>query len=75
MAWAAGLARGVILMEAACGCDVILHTGISELGLRYVIGILPNTSAGMPLAAVDSFDSVRASRVNQLGPLEHIGFQ
>jgi SRSO17 transposase len=43
-ACAAGLSRGVVLMDAGYGCNTDLRTGISALGLRYVAGILPNTS-------------------------------
>lgn len=39
-----GLPRGVVLMDAGYGCNTKLRTGISALGLRYVAGILPNTS-------------------------------
>jgi SRSO17 transposase len=40
----AGLPRGVVLMDAGYGCNTKLRTGISALELRYVAGILPNTS-------------------------------
>jgi SRSO17 transposase len=40
----AGLPRGVVLMDAGYGCNTNLRTGISALALRYVAGILPNTS-------------------------------
>jgi SRSO17 transposase len=40
----AGLPRGVVLMDAGYGCNTALRTGISALELRYVAGILPNTS-------------------------------
>ena len=40
----AGLPRGVVLMDAGYGCNTDLRTGVSALGLRYVAGILPNTS-------------------------------
>src|ERR1039457_5238816 len=43
-ACAAGLPRGVVLMDAGYGCNTDLRTGVSALGLRYVAGILPNTS-------------------------------
>jgi SRSO17 transposase len=39
----AGLARGVVLMDAGYGCNTDLRTSISALGLTYVAGILPNT--------------------------------
>ncbi len=40
----AGLPRGVVLMDAGYGCNTDLRTGVRALGLRYVAGILPNTS-------------------------------
>ncbi len=40
----ADLPRGVVLMDAGYGCNTDLRTGVSALGLRYVAGILPNTS-------------------------------
>src|ERR1700752_5334061 len=40
----AGLARGVVLMDAGYGCNTDLRTSISALGLTYVSGILPNTT-------------------------------
>jgi SRSO17 transposase len=40
----AGLPCGVVLMDAGYGCNTNLRTGISALALRYVAGILPNTS-------------------------------
>jgi SRSO17 transposase len=40
----AELPRGVVLMDAGYGCNTDLRTGVSALGLRYVAGILPNTS-------------------------------
>src|ERR1700710_1479166 len=43
--WAceAGLPRGVALMDAAYGNDSRLRAGMTELGVAYVAGILPNT--------------------------------
>jgi SRSO17 transposase len=41
---AAGVPRGVVLMDAGYGCNTSLRTGVSALGLRYVAGVLPNTS-------------------------------
>jgi SRSO17 transposase len=43
--WAceAGLPRGVGLMDTAYGNDSRLRAGMTELGVRYVAGILPNT--------------------------------
>jgi SRSO17 transposase len=43
-ACAAGLPRGVVLMDAGYGCNTSLRSGVSALGLSYVAGILPNTS-------------------------------
>ena len=43
-ACAAGLPRGVVLMDAGYGCNTSLRSGVSALGLNYVAGILPNTS-------------------------------
>jgi len=40
----AGLPRGVILMDAGYGSDTQLRTDVTALGLRYVAGILSNTS-------------------------------
>src|SRR5882672_11240253 len=36
-----GLPRGVVLMDAAYGVDSRLRTGITALGLTYVVGIQP----------------------------------
>src|SRR6201991_4273013 len=44
----AGLARGVVLMDAGYGCNTGLRTSISALGLTYVAGILPNTTVWAP---------------------------
>ena len=35
-------------MDAGYGCNTDLRTGVSALGLRYVAGILPNTSVWAP---------------------------
>ncbi|HEY2526409.1 MAG TPA: IS701 family transposase [Xanthobacteraceae bacterium] len=43
-ACAAGLPRGVVLMDAGYGCNTDLRTEVSALGLRYVAGILSQTS-------------------------------
>lgn len=40
----AGLARGVVLMDAGYGCSTELRAGIGALNLSYVAGILPQTS-------------------------------
>jgi SRSO17 transposase len=40
-ACAAGVPRGVVLMDASYGSNSELRTGISALGLRYVVGIVP----------------------------------
>jgi SRSO17 transposase len=44
--WAceAGIARGVVLMDAGYGCNTNLRAGISALALHYVAGILSQTS-------------------------------
>ncbi|MGH6948028.1 MAG: IS701 family transposase [Kiloniellales bacterium] len=47
-ACAAGVPRGVVLMDAGYGCNTGLRTGVSALGLSYVAGILPNTSVWAP---------------------------
>jgi len=44
----AGLAPGVVLMDAGYGADTRLRTEITSLGLAYVAGILPNTSVWAP---------------------------
>ena len=38
-AWAAGIARGVGLMDGAYGCDTELRAAIGALGMSYVAGI------------------------------------
>jgi len=43
-ACAAGIPRGVVLMDAGYGADTSLRTEITSLGLRYAAGIQPNTS-------------------------------
>ena len=43
-ACAAGLPRGVVLMDAGYGCNTDLRAGVSALELSYVAGILPQTS-------------------------------
>lgn len=50
-ACAAGLPRGVVLMDAGYGCNTQLRAGVGKLGLSYVAGILPQTSVWMPGAA------------------------
>jgi SRSO17 transposase len=40
----AGLARGVVLMDAGYGCNTDLRAGISALALCYVAGIMPQTT-------------------------------
>jgi SRSO17 transposase len=45
---AAGLARGVALMDGAYGCDTELRAGISALGLSYVAGIPSPTTVWPP---------------------------
>ena len=45
---AAGIAPGIVLMDAGYGADTKLRTAITSLGLTYVAGILPNTSIWAP---------------------------
>jgi SRSO17 transposase len=47
-ACAAGLPRGVVLMDAAYGDDTHLRTKITALGLVYGAGIRPNTTVWAP---------------------------
>jgi SRSO17 transposase len=47
-ACAAGLPRGVVLMDAGYGCQTRLRAEIGKLGLEYAAGILPNTSVWAP---------------------------
>ncbi len=47
-ACAAGLPRGVALMDAGYGTHIGLRTAITELGLPYVAGILSNTTVWAP---------------------------
>lgn len=47
-ACATGLPRGVVLMDAGYGTDTALRESITELGLNYVAGILPQTSVWAP---------------------------
>ena len=44
----AGLARGVVLMDAGYGANTELRGEITALGLTYVAGILPNTTVWAP---------------------------
>ncbi|MGY3639500.1 IS701 family transposase, partial [Bradyrhizobium sp. Lot33] len=41
----ADIERGVVLMDAGYGADTTLRKEVTALGLRYVAGILPSTSA------------------------------
>ena len=43
-AWAAGLPRGVVLMDAGYGNNSNLRADITSLALSYVAGILSNTT-------------------------------
>jgi SRSO17 transposase len=52
-ALAAGIPRGVLLMDAGFGTNIKLRTSISALGLRYVAGIVPWTKVRVA-ADVDS---------------------
>jgi SRSO17 transposase len=47
-ACAAGLPRGVVLMDAGYGNDTRLRSAIGALGLRYAAGIQPSTSVWAP---------------------------
>jgi SRSO17 transposase len=47
-ACAAGLPRGVVLMDAGYGADTDLRSTITTLGLSYVAGIMPQTSVWAP---------------------------
>jgi len=47
-ACAAGVPRGVVLMDAGYGSDTRLRASISALGLSYVAGIQPHTSVWAP---------------------------
>ena len=47
-ALAAGIPKGVVLMDAGYGADTGLRTEITSLGLAYVAGIQPHTSAWAP---------------------------
>jgi SRSO17 transposase len=47
-ACAAGLPRGVGLLDAGYGVDATLRMGLSDLGIAYVAGVLPNTLAWKP---------------------------
>jgi SRSO17 transposase len=47
-ACAAGLPRGVVLMDAGYGADTDLRASITTLNLTYVAGIMPQTSVWAP---------------------------
>jgi SRSO17 transposase len=47
-ALAAGIAKGVVLMDAGYGADTDLRAEITSLGLSYVAGIQPHTSLWAP---------------------------
>jgi SRSO17 transposase len=47
-ACAAGLPRGVGLLDAGYGVDATLRMGLSDLGIAYVAGVLANTLAWKP---------------------------
>lgn len=44
----AGVARGVVLMDAGYGSDTNLRTEITALGLSYAVGVLSSTSVWPP---------------------------
>jgi len=54
-ACAAGLPRGVVLMDAGYGTDTDLRTSITALGLSYVAGIQPQTSVWAPSTTLADF--------------------
>ena len=45
---AAGVAPGVILADAGYGADGALRTGLTALGLDYVVGVMPTLSVWRP---------------------------
>ncbi len=47
-AYAAGIPRGVVLMDAAYGSNTDLRTSVSALALSYVAGVDPQTSVWAP---------------------------
>src|SRR5471032_605654 len=47
-ACAAGIPRGVVLMDAGYGADTGLRTELTALGLSYVAGIHPHTTVWLP---------------------------
>ena len=47
-ACAAGLPRGVVLMDAGYGSDTDLRASVATLGLAYIAGIMPQTSVWAP---------------------------
>lgn len=51
-ACAAGLPRGVVLMDAGYGADTDLRASITTLGLSYVAGIMPQTSVWVPRRSI-----------------------
>jgi SRSO17 transposase len=63
-AHAAGLPKGVVLMDAGYGVDAKLRMGISELGLAYVGGVLPNTLAWQPGTQPDAATPKKGRRDN-----------
>jgi SRSO17 transposase len=60
-AQAAGLPRGVVLMDAGYGNDTGLRAEITALGLRYVAGISPNTSVWPPARATAAWPGQRTT--------------
>jgi SRSO17 transposase len=56
--WAseAGLPRGVALMDSAYGRDSRLRAGMTELGVAYVVGILPDALMWQPEASPRRMD-------------------
>lgn len=53
IAWAcrAGLPRGDVIADAGYGCETRFRAGLTELGLRYVVGVKSSTSVWAPGAS------------------------
>jgi SRSO17 transposase len=62
-ACAAGVARGVVLMDASYGSNTALRTGLSALALAYVAGIVPTVKVR---AAPDRAATERRMSVKEL---------
>jgi SRSO17 transposase len=62
-ACAAGVPRGVVLDDASYGSNSDLRAGISELGLRYVVGIIPTIKVQAVLRRVKPGKRMSAKRL------------